>query len=181
MKRLCWLQNWEKSAKGKIKLRCGRNEIKMQAGASPKRAGRGEKKDKINAVIHENDLQNGTRKKIKLWAWLGNPWILPGSNNGSTGAHLSNTQERRGARRGHCMEGSPQITDDMGRLTFLPRTAERSRNDLQLLLPRMWPLTFLTCFVSALEPPTARPMTTAAPALTNRLRAEPGPSDKPRP
>lgn len=49
-----------------------------------KRKTRTKRKNTVNAVIHENDLQNGTEKEIKLWAWLGNPWILSGRNDRSS-------------------------------------------------------------------------------------------------
>lgn len=43
-------------------FKCCQNKIKMQARTSSK------KKNTVNATIHENDLQNGTQREIKLWA-----------------------------------------------------------------------------------------------------------------
>ncbi len=112
----------------------------MQARTSPKK--KKKEKNTINAVIHENDLQNGTQKDLKPWAWLGNPWILPSSNNGSPEANslIPEKEEEHGGVT--AWRASAQInigSADTGRFTFLPLAAKRTRNDLQLHLSRMWP------------------------------------------
>lgn len=142
--------------------KCGWNKIKTQARTSPKKEEK-KKNNTINAVIHENDLQNGTQKEIKLWAWFGNPWILPGSDDGSTEADPLISEKEDNEYGGVAAWRITTGSDDTGCFTFLPHAAKRSGNYLQLLLSRMWPLTFLKCSASALEPvqPLHWPVTSA--------------------
>lgn len=96
----------------------------MQARTSPKK----ERNNTINAVIHENDLQNGTREEIKLWFWLGNTWILPGSNNGSTeaGSLIPEKEDDYGGFTAWRVSARIDIgSDDTGRFTFPAHTPPR--------------------------------------------------------
>lgn len=143
----------------------------------------------INAVNHDNDLQNGTQKQIKLWARLGNPWILPGRNNGSAEADplIPEREEEYVGRGGHCMKG---LSSDWYRCRwswrlYIPASnvTERSRHDSPLLPSRMWFLTFLTCSVPVLEA-SRRPAAVATagprtdPPPQGRTRSNLTPPDK---
>lgn len=105
-----------------------------------------EKKTHINAVIHENDLcKHGTQKEIKPWAWLGNPWIHPGSNNGGGAEADSLIPEKEEDESGGvtAWRAAAPIAiglDDMGRFAFLPHVAKRYSDDLQT--PPMQNVTF---------------------------------------
>lgn len=86
----------------------------------------------INAVNHDNDLQNGTQKQVKLWARLGNPWILPGRNNGSAEADplIPEREEEYVGGRGWVTAWRASVridtsADDTGGFTFLPQTPRR--------------------------------------------------------
>lgn len=114
-----------------------------------KRKTRTKRKNTVNAVIHENDLQNGTEKEIKLWAWLGNPWILSGRNDRSSeGDSLIPKKKTSTEGGGHCMKG---LSPDHNRIRcygtlYIPASlCNRSINDMKCLPSKMWPLTFLTC------------------------------------
>lgn len=108
-----------------------------------KRKTRTKRKNTVNAVIHENDLQNGTEKEIKLWAWLGNPWILSGRNDRSSeGDSLIPKKKDE--------YGGPHVVIDLEMIW----NASRPECDRYM-------------FVSAQEHGAA---VTAAPALTNQDR-----------
>lgn len=137
------------------------------AEVKSKRKTRTKRKNTVNAVIHENDLQNGTEKEIKLWAWLGNPWILSGRNDRSSEGDSLIPKKKTSTEGGvTAWKASARITIRSGvtrRFTFPPHVVI----DLEMIWNASRPECDRYMFVSAQEHGAAM---TAAPALTNQDR-----------